>query len=469
MFTGRRNRFKLLCPTLLLIVLLPASALADDGFLNFTSKGMKIKMKQNPTMGFARAELLIFYRDKKINPGLSYLTQENMFRRILNDEDSGINGVLKKLGNDYEVVHRPDYLKINVNFLGSRSQLFAQLLREIYNFKGFTPKKFRDSVKNYWKYYLTGRRDWKRDMVTQIAYSKLFAGHLLGNSLVLPGSLKDITFAQILLFYNSTITPENSKLFIEGNIEPYQLFEKIQRSLRSYKRRFVKRKPLEMPVVEREQKVVIFDTGTDESPKIFWFHTIPPVNNESHIQFRVLNNILFGFPTGILFRNAGFLRMRNLRFETDITNHHGVSVICNTISRIGYRDIERFIMLAEGEKKKLKIKKISRKEYLEALNYVYGELKVATNHLDYQLQREIYDNLYPRKDSRSLQPYAGDFKKIFNLVTQQSLNRIVADPPEEVPEKDMLSGSIIVIAGHADEIRKNLSVIKPESITIKFK
>ncbi len=469
MYIGKINKLKKICPALLLIVFLPLSVLGDDGFLNFTSRGMKIKMKQDPNMGFARAELLIFYRDKKINPGLSFLTQENMFNRNLNNEDTGINGVLKRLGNDYEVEHRPDYLKISVNFLGGRSQLLAQLLREIYNYKSFTPQKFRKSVKNYWKYYLSGRRDWKRDMVTQIAYSRLFPGHLLGNFLVLPGSLKDINFAQILLFYNSTFTPENSKLFIVGNIEPYQAFDKIQRSLRSYKRRFVKRKALEIPLPEQSQKVIIFDTGTDESPKIFWFQTIPPINNESHVQFQVLNNILFGFPTGLLFRNAGFLRMRNLRFETDITHHHGISVICNTISRVNYRDIERFIMLAEGERKKLKIKKISRKEYLDSLNYVYGELKVATNHLDYSLENEIIKNLYPQSNGQLQRSPTGDFKKIFTLVTQRSLNRIVADPAEVAPERKMSTGSMIVIAGNAAEVGKYLNTLKPETITIKFK
>ncbi len=468
MFTGTKNKFKTICPALLLLVLLPLSTFGDEGFLNFTSKGLKIKMKQNPDMGFTRAELLIFYRDKKVNPGLSYLTQENMFSRILNDEDTGINGVLKRLGNDFEVIHRPDYLKISVNFLGSRSQLFAQLLKEIYNFKSFTPQKFRDSIKNYWKYYFTGRRDWKRDMVTQIAYKKLFPGHLLGNALVLPGSLADINFAQILMFYNATFTPENSRLFIEGDIEPYQTFEKIQRAVRTYKRRFVKRPALEMPLVEAQQKVVIFDTGTDDSPKIFWFQTIPPVNSESHIQFQVLNNILFGFPTGILFRNSGYLRMRNLRFDTDITNHHGVSVICNTIGRIDYRDIERFILLAEGEKKKLKIKQISRKEYLDSLNYVYGQLKVATSELGYGLEKEIIKNLYPHDKVPSQHSIAGDFKKIFTLVTQRSLNQIIADSPEVAPEMKVSAGSIIVIAGNAEEIKKYLKVLKPEIITIKF-
>jgi hypothetical protein len=452
-----------------MIVLLPLSNHADDGFLNFTARGMKIKMKRNPNMGFARAELLIFYRDKKINPGLSYLTQDNMFNRNLNEEGSGINGVLKRLGNDYEIVHRPDYLKISVNFLGSRSQLLAQLMKEIYNYKSFTPQKFKKSVANYWKYYLSGRRDWKRDMVTKIAYSHLFPGHLLGNFLVLPGSLGDINFAQILMFYNSTFTPENSKLFIEGNIEPYQAFEKINRAMRSYKRRVVKLKPLEMPVVEEGQKVIVFDSGTDDSPKIYWFHSLPPINNESHIQFQVLNNILFGFPTGVLFRNAGYLRMRNIRFETDIAHHHGVSVICNTISRINYRDIEKFIMLADGEKKKLKIKKINRKEYLDALNYVYGKMKVSTNRLDYPLENEINKNLYPQKDPQTKHSLAGDFKKIFTLVTQGSLNRIVADPPEVTPERKISSGSVIVIAGNASEISKYLNTIKPETITIKFK
>jgi hypothetical protein len=468
MFTENNIFIRRSLAALLILLCLPLFIGAKKNLFEFTSsKGLKIKILKDDNLLFSHGELIIFYRDKTVNPAVPVLILENMFNRDMNKTDTDLLGILRRLGNDYEIVNRGDYLKLKINFLSDKIHLFAQLLKEIYNYKSFTLDKFKDSVDNYWNYSLKSR-EWQQKVAFQIAYRELFPQHLLGNTLVSSDPLKDVKFAQILVFYNDIYTPENSLLFVKGDVDPFLLFGNIQKTFRTYKKRTRESFQEEPLTVAGRQKVIIFDTDTPEPPKIYWFESIPPLNGEAHLRYRIINNILFGFPTGILFRTAGYFGMRNIRIETELIHHRDVSIICNTVSRLSYQNIEKFILLAESEKKKLRIKTIDRKEYLNARNYFYGKFKVETDQFDYDLRQEIQETILAANNGNS-KPSAHNIREMLTRISLNSLNQMIVNPKAGQDEGRNLRGSIIIIAGNEKSLRRHLNILKPVNAKIKIK
>jgi hypothetical protein len=468
MCTENRSLIRRSLSALLILLCLPLSMGAAENLFEFTSaKGLKIKILKDDNMLFSHGELIIFYRDKTVNPAVPVLILENMFNRDMNKAETDLLSVLRRLGNDYEIVNRGDYLQLKINFLSDKMHLFAQLLKEIYNYKSFTLDKFKDSVDNYWNYSLKSK-EWQRKVAFQIAYRELFPQHLLGNTLVSSDPLRDVKFAEILVFYNDIYTLENSLLFIKGGVDPFLLFGNIQKTFRTYKKRTTESFQEKPPTVAGRQKVIIFDTDTPEPPRIYWFESIPPLNGEAHLRYRILNNILFGFPTGILFRTAGYFGLRNIRIETELIHHRDVSIICNTISRLSYRNIEKFILLAESEKKKLRIKTIDRKEYLNARNYFYGKFKVETDRFDYDLRQEIQETILAANNG-SARPSARNIREMLTRISLNSLNQMIVNPKTEKNEERNMRGTIIIIAGNEKLLRRHLTILEPVNAKIKIK
>jgi hypothetical protein len=295
----------------------------------------------------------------------------------------------------------------------------------------------------------------------QIAYNSLFSGHPYGETLISPEMLKRVNFAKILSFYNNAFVPEQSLLFIKGNVNTYEIIEQVQRGLRSHKRRPTRQIKPQPLFVENSQQVFLFDTEVTGSPKIFWFEVIPPISHESHFSHLIINNILFGFPTGVLFRKAPYF----LRIDSEIVNHQQVSIICNKI-RVNRKDVERFILLAESEKKKLSVRMIGRNERLNALNYLYGKFKVDTEKFDFDLQSLISRTIF-RLPEDNIHISPTHFKKMFSLVSLGSLNEIVRNPGRNYREDRIIAGRVIVITGNASEILQYLKFIKPRLVAFR--
>ena len=79
-----------------------------------SSKGLPIKILKSNALGLIHAEILIFYHGN-INPAISYLTVENMFNPEIPNSDSNLLGILRRLGNDFSIEQRVDYLRISLN------------------------------------------------------------------------------------------------------------------------------------------------------------------------------------------------------------------------------------------------------------------------------------------------------------------------------------------------------------------
>ena len=408
------------------------------------AQDIKIKIIKAPNMDFIHAELAVFYKNKRINPAIRHLTMLNVFDKDVNQGGSGLLSTLKKLGNDFEVINRPDYLLIKINFLKDKLSTFAQFLKGLYSHKAFSLKKFNYSVSNFRKLFFK-HEDWKRNVAFQIAYQKLFPGHPLGDALIVPGSVTKINLAQIRSFYQRTYALSNSLLIMKGNFNTGVVLGSINRILKQLKKQEIEKKYPGKLKINDNREVIIYHVNNSSPPEIFWFDTIPPLNKKNHIPLRILNDMLFSQPIGRLSRANNGVRFPRVR--TKVLNHEDVSVICNN-TRLNFTDIEKFILLVDTEKRKLK--KINRREYLDVKKYFCGRLIVNSRRFENDVELERDFSLFASEESR----LSSSFARISQQMTYENLSSVSQD----------LEGGTIVIVGNANLIVRHLSTLKPRII-----
>jgi hypothetical protein len=448
--------------TISLYLVFPVFAAAEPSnpeSVIFTSKkGLRLRVLKSSHIPFVHAQLVIYYKEKIKNPAIPYLTLLNIFDRNLKGNDTPLLSILKKLGNDYRIEHRPDFLLFKINFLPDKILLFVRFLKALYSHKPFlelnspsgsyvdekqklnTQTRFKDSIANYWNYFFK-QPDWKTRIAYQIAYRHWFPSAIMGQTFITPDSLKDVTLDRLRSFYDRTYQLSNSLLIIKGNIEqPGILYGHIEKIFASFK----KQSP-QLPVEEKltansENKIIVFDTNNDDSPIMFWFQVIPTYNNRNPLASLVLNNILFTYPTGRLYLNSRPFNINIFHMDTQMENHQGITVICNTI-RLRYVDIRKFIVLVEKERKKLRGQQVDRLEYLNTLSNIYGRLEVNTQNFENDISLEIINikaEYYAKK------------------VTLASLNH----------KADHSNQEVIVIVGNADLIRADLGLIPSRKVEV---
>jgi hypothetical protein len=115
-------------------------------------------------------------------------------------------------------------------------------------------------------------------------------------------------------------------------------------------------------------------------------------------------------------------------------------VICNTI-RLKYSDIDKFILLIDRERRKLRVKEVEKREYLNTLSNIYGRLKVNTQDFENDVSLEIIKAEYYTKK-----------------ITLASLNQIIDDP----------NHAVIVIVGSASMILPQLGLFRSKVEVIDF-
>ena len=456
-------RNKTTARTLLLLVSMAAVgmfAYADEPeiFTFESAKGMQIKIIRTPDVGFVHAEIIIECRGD-CNPTIAHLTVDNMFNQELHKSDSSLLAILKRLGNDFHFEHRVDYLKISVNFLTDKMGIFAQFIDELFSYKSFNLKRFNDSIFNFWHHF-KNRDDWQKKLATQFAYFHLFPGNSLGNSVIQVDSLLKINLAQIRSLYRSKFQLAQSYLFIRGGVNPHIAFGLIENALKSYKKQNVIKITDEKVKLKNDRKILILNVISPEAPIIFWFQAIPPIGSKEHISWVIINNILFEYPIGAVFKKAASFGIRNIRkMDTDVFHHNQVSVICNTF-RINYQNIEQFILMADNETRKLGKRGINRKEYLDSLNYFLGKAKVESSRFNHELEIEIRKTLLGLNEhSTSITP------EIFSHVTLSQLNQFVGNfNNSNRDDRNIEKPEIIVIAGNARLIKGYLNRIKADYI-----
>lgn len=446
--------------TIFIYLAAPVSTAAEPsptGFDSFTStKGLRLRILASDHIPFIHAQLVIYYNEKVKNPAIPYLTLLNIFDRNLKGNDTPLLSILKKLGNDYQVEHRPDFLLFKINFLPDKILLFIRFLKTLYSYKPFlelnspsgsyvdekqklnTETRFKDSIANYWNYFFR-QEDWKTRVAYQIAYHHWFPSSTMGQTLITPDSLKDVTLDRLRSFYESTYQLSNSLLVIKGNIEqPAILHGHIERTFANFKRQPPLKPVAEKLTANSENKIIVFNTNNDDTPVMFWLQAVPTYNNRNPLASLVLNNILFSYPTGRLYLNSRYLNINNLWMETQMENHQGLTVICNTI-RLRYVDTRNFLVLVDRERKKLRAQELDRIEYLNALSNIYGRLEVNTQYFENDISLEIIKAEY----------YA-------NKVTLASLNQTVEHSIQEV----------IVIVGNAKLILPDLGLIPSMKVEV---
>ncbi|MDQ1353230.1 MAG: zinc protease [Acidobacteriota bacterium] len=435
-----------------------------------TPKGLKVTTLNNPVMDFVHAELLIFHNGKFNNPAIPTLTLLNLFDRNVNQSGSYLLDILERLGNDFEVEQTADYLSLKVNFLPEKFQQFARFLKGLYSYTPFLNikinpesytfrkrehdalQKIEESVANYWRYFFR-RENWKREIAYQIAYSKLFPGSSLGNTLITAEALKEATLPDVRAFYQRAFRLPNSLLVLKGNID-----SQIARAYLNSEFSFFKEQVPEVAIEEKlnitdKREIIVFNINNADSPFMYWFEPIEPLGNEEHIPLLVLNNILFGFPVGRIYLGAREMDMGNLDIHSEVTNQKDVSVICNTIE-LRFRDIENFIQLADHERKKLTIKKVERNEYLNTLSYFYGKIKVDTQSFENDINHEILTSFYSFKTEHFMNP---DSQAQVAQFTLTGLNEHIEDSRSFV---DSPRG-VIVIIGNYELMSRYLKTLRP--------
>ena len=300
--------------TAFISLVFPVSTAAESfpaGFASFTStKGLRLRVLASNHIPFIHAQLIIYYNENVKNPAIPYLTLLNIFDRDIKGDDTPLLSTLKKLGNDYQVEHRPDFLLFKINFLPDQIGLFTRFLKALYSYKPFlelnsspsyvdekqklnTETRFKDSIANYWNYFFR-QQDWKTRIAYQIAYHHWFPSALMGKTLITPDSLKDITLDQLRSFYERTYQLSNSLLVIKGNIEqPALLHGHIERTFASFKRHPPLEPAAEKMAANPENKIIVFNTNNDDPPVMFWFQAVPTYDNRNPLASLVLNNILF--------------------------------------------------------------------------------------------------------------------------------------------------------------------------------
>lgn len=466
---GRSKKW--VAAVLITVVLQTMSGAGGGSELPFiTQKGLKVKILTDPAMDFIHAELLIFHKGKFNNPAIPTLTLLSLFDRNINKSGSNVLDILEKLGNDFTVEQTGDYLVLKINFLPDKLLLFARFLKGLYSYSPFLnikinpesytfrkrehdiSQKFEKSVNTYWKYFFS-KENWKREIAYQIAYNKLFPSCTLGNMLITADSLKQATVSEMRVFYQRAFRLPNSYLIIKGNTDS-QVVQAYLNSAFSFFKEQVPEVPIEEKLnITDKREIIVFNVNNAEAPVVFWFEAVEPLDNERHIPYLVLNNILFGFPIGRIYLGAREMDMGNLDIHSEVTNQKGVSVICNTVE-LRFRDIETFIQLADREKKKLTVKKVERNEFLNTLSYFYGKIKTDTQYFDNDINHEILAAFFPDLKENSTEPALPAQLGHFTLA---SLNGHI-----DASKKDADStGDVIVIIGNYDMMARYLRLLKP--------
>ena len=398
----KRSTFSIL---LVLLIGMPNGTLQADGLPELlNSRGIRIKIFDAPDMKFYHAQLVIYYRNEIENPAIPYITLLNLFDPDINYRyDSSLLEIIQKLGNDFEIENRPDFLTLKFNFLPDKLPLFLKFIKELFNYTGLmnpaahyinrngiktlTPEeKFNISINSYWKYFFK-RPDWKEQVALQIAYSRLFSSNKLGHTLVTPRLVKSVTFEQVRAFYRSIYVLPNALLVIKGHIEkPYILNGQLDLELSSYKRML----PLPEPdddkklFINPEKKIIVFNVNSPgkDSPNIFMYEAIPTYNKTSPLPQIVLNSILFSDYFGRLNASSNNQTMGSTSSSTRVISHKNVSIVCNYFKLSRYKDFQPFIYLVDRERKNLKNNRVDRAELSMALTGIWGRIKINTQYFD---------------------------------------------------------------------------------------
>jgi len=443
----------------ILAIIFPAN-IPGQALEQTTSKGLRTNLIKDPSLMFIHAEIVIYYSEIS-DPAVPYLTLMNIFDAQINNPQSGLLNILFKMGNDVEIDYKLDHLIIKINFLPADVNQFVNFLKSLYNYRGFSLKKFNYSIKNFWDLF-TKKNEWKRIIAAQIAFNRLFnQDH--PEQFLLPGKkLGRLNLSHIRSFHKKNYTLPNSYLTVQGDINPYVLFGLIEKAFRNFKNLKASYSQFRYDHYKSDRKVIIVDDGSNGNPIIYWIDPLPPSDNIDHHHNRIINNILFGYPLGRISRSASSSGIKNFNISWVIHHHRNISVVCKKI-RVGYRDIEKFIMIADNAISKLGVGRISRKEYLDSYNYVFQKERIDSDNYEMKAGEKIARSFSGKKVKESKTGQKNPLKEL----SYEDFSRILSDPSGSYNVNRNKKKGIIIIFGNPSLVKKYLRNIKPEIIKIR--
>lgn len=452
--------FKKATVTIILILILTHGIFPLEQNLDLTtSKGLNVKIVKDTKILFIHAEIVIYYTDIK-NPAVPYLTLFNIFNNKVNDPQSGLLNILFKLGNDVEIEHNIDHIILKINFLPGRMPLFVRFLKELFSYRDFSLKKFNYSLKNFHNLFRDINK-WERIIASQVAYEKILGKMYAGKFFISRESLQKLNLSHIRSFYKKNYSLPGAHVVVRGNINPYILFGSIEKAFKNFKKKETGINKIFYKTYSNDRKIFLINRNGKNAPSIYWFETIPPGNVINHHQARIINNIIFGYPLGRISRILSNSGIKNFNITTKVKNHRNVSVICNEI-RTSYKNIEKFIFIADNIINKFGPGRVGRKEYLDAYNYFYLSRKVE---LDDYRNKTKQDILYAINREKPGTPVI-NFKNIIKNVNFSSFNSLLSNPPQYYKFTRNKKRGVIVIFGNSKILSRSLKELNPEIIRI---
>lgn len=439
---------------------------AESKVIDFkTSRGLRIRFIPDKEMLFVHAQLVVFYENMSTylsQSGIPYLTIFNMFNGDIRESSSALLGSLHKLGNDYRVENSPDFTKIVVNFLPDRISQFGGFLNELFTYDSFRLKAFLESKKNYWG-YLQNRKEWKKEVASQIAYSQFFSSHQLGLTLITSERLKTINLAQLRSFCQKNFRPENAMLILKGNINPNITLGLIEREMQFNLKPEKAEAKEEKLVINNNRRVFLLNSKDNDPPTVFFFDIAPPSDHVDFVPFFIVNYTLFHYPIGRLYQSDRnqVLHVRNYQLNNEIVVHKGISVLCS-YSWVNHGDIENLVALVDQEKKRLSLHAVETNEFVNALNYFRGKLMVNTEDYENDVEIQINKAISVSNEKYLPKPSPDPIQKVsLEKINNVAGNYFLINQKAGIREK-----GIIVIVGNATQILGDLKSLKPDVIDL---
>jgi predicted Zn-dependent peptidase len=426
-----------------------------------TSKKLKIRFLQNKNIPYVHAQLLIFYSQEPfsaVERAKANLTLFSLFGRDLEHSRNSVQSALSKLSNEVEFEQRPDFLRITIDFLPDRMGQLATFINRILSYQSFAPDRFNLTRERYWN-LLTSSRDWGRELALQIAYGHFFFQASGAPALTTPESLRHLSVAHIRSFHRRTFRPDNALLVIKGNVNPYISLGLLEKEMQS---NWPPARPEPRPetTITPNSRIYVLNTPGSDSVNLYFFDLAPALPDPDFLPVYLLNQVLFGFPTGRLFQSTrALLRSRTYQFDNELFVCRPLPLICQH-ARIQYDVLEEFISLIDGEKRKLARTPITHGELLSALNSVMGRLDVASADVDHEVNLEVDRFVSNHRENPIAYPAA------FKDVSLERINRIGEGNKPFRPRGNGTDRGVLVIMGDTGEIRNRLKMLRSDMIEL---
>lgn len=424
-----------------------------------SSKGLRVSLVKDPSLLFIHAELAVYYSDIS-NPSIPYLTLMSIFDDQTNNPQTGLRNILFKMGNDYKIDYKLDHFIIKINFLRSDIKHFVYFLKSLYSYKDFSLKKFNYSIRNFWDLFRK-RGEWKQVIAAQVAFGKLFKQDHSGKFLISRSKLKNLNLSHIRSFFKNNYILANSFLTLRGDIRPYFVFGLIEKVFNNFKNRKPNYGKFKYKRFKNNRKIIIVDINENISPCIYWIYPASSPDKMVHYHNIIANNILFGYPFGRISRNVAATGIRNFNITNLIHYHRNISILCNKI-RINYKDMEKFIFIADSTINKFGRGRLNRKEYLDSYNFIFQKTKIDSDNFEIKAMRKIAESFIGNLKNK-VKIFKSNLLK--NLNYEDFLKNISGSFGIFNANKNRQEG-IIVIFGNAKIIKKYLRIMNKETIKL---